>query len=162
MQYVVLVLFNPSHVDDRIVAWLFELAGGALADFENTCIPKSQREAAFTIAALHQWEMELDDDACIDAAETVSDQMRTSSHSSNIPFQQWISETLEPVHVGGPLPSVSSSFLVLSLSIFPWMRVWRFPVGFVSVASSLASWRALSAAEILPLIVSRESLSVKS
>ncbi|KAH9485621.1 FAD-linked oxidoreductase [Psilocybe cubensis] len=67
--------------------WLFELAGGAISDFENTCIPKSQREASFTIAALHQWEMDIDDDRCIDSAE------------------EWIAGTLKPVHVGGPLPS---------------------------------------------------------
>ena len=42
-------------------------------DFEDTCVPKSQREASFTIAALHQWEMELRDDVrCVDSAEEVS------------------------------------------------------------------------------------------
>ena len=40
-------------------------------DFEDTCVPKSQREASFTIAALHQWEMWIDDDRCIDSAEEV-------------------------------------------------------------------------------------------
>ncbi|KAG6918872.1 hypothetical protein DXG01_010936 [Tephrocybe rancida] len=49
--------------------WLFELAGGAIIDFEDTCVPKSQREASFTIAALHQWEMDVDDDRCVDSAE---------------------------------------------------------------------------------------------
>ena len=53
------------------IAWLFEIAGGAIADFEDTCVPKSQREAPFTIAALHQWEMDVDDDRCIDSAEEV-------------------------------------------------------------------------------------------
>lgn len=67
--------------------WLFELAGGAIMDFEDTCVPKSQREASFTIAALHQWEMWINDDRCIDSAE------------------EWIGGTLEPVHVGGPFPS---------------------------------------------------------
>ncbi|KAF9443992.1 hypothetical protein P691DRAFT_839285 [Macrolepiota fuliginosa MF-IS2] len=67
--------------------WLFELAGGAMVDYDDTCIPKSQREAAFTIAALHQWEMDIDDDRCVESAE------------------EWIAGTLEPVHVGGPLPS---------------------------------------------------------
>jgi len=57
-------------------------------DFEDTCVPKSQREASFTIAALHQWEMDLIDDVrCIDSAE------------------EWIAGTLKPVHVGGPFPS---------------------------------------------------------
>ncbi|KAL9712103.1 hypothetical protein Ac2012v2_005179 [Leucoagaricus gongylophorus] len=67
--------------------WLFELAGGAIPDYEDTCIPKSQREASFTIAALHQWEMEIDDDRCKESAE------------------EWIADTLQPVHVGGPFPS---------------------------------------------------------
>lgn len=67
--------------------WLFEIAGGAIADFEDTCVPKSQREAPFTIAALHQWEMDVDDDRCIDSAE------------------EWIAGTLESVHQGGPFPS---------------------------------------------------------
>ena len=52
-------------------AWLFELAGGAIADFEGTCVPKSRREAAFTIAALHQWEMGIDDPRCVSSAEDV-------------------------------------------------------------------------------------------
>lgn len=52
-------------------AWLFELAGGAMRDFDNTCVPKSQREAAFTIAALHQWEMDVNDDRCEASAEEV-------------------------------------------------------------------------------------------
>jgi hypothetical protein len=54
------------------LAWLFELAGGAVADYTDTCLPKSQREAAFTIAALHQWEMDIDDTKCVDSAEEVS------------------------------------------------------------------------------------------
>ncbi|KAM6502593.1 hypothetical protein JOM56_002570 [Amanita muscaria] len=67
--------------------WLFELAGGAITDFEDTCVPKSQREASFTIAALHQWEMDVDDDRCVESAE------------------EWIAETLTRVAVGGPFPS---------------------------------------------------------
>ncbi|KAJ6593231.1 hypothetical protein B0H19DRAFT_1204941 [Mycena capillaripes] len=67
--------------------WLFELAGGAIIDFENNCVPKSQREASFTIAALHQWEMSIDDDRCIDSAE------------------EWIAGSLKSVQSGGPFPS---------------------------------------------------------
>ena len=52
-------------------AWIFELAGGAIADFEDTCVPKEQREAAWTVAALHQWEMGIDDPRCITTAEDV-------------------------------------------------------------------------------------------
>lgn len=54
------------------IAWLFELAGGAIRDFDNTCLPSEQRDAAFTIAALHQWDLGTDDPRCIDSAETVS------------------------------------------------------------------------------------------
>jgi len=54
-----------------MLAWLFELAGGAIVDFEDNCVPKSQREASFTIAALHQWEMDVHDDRCVDSAEEV-------------------------------------------------------------------------------------------
>ncbi|EPQ55404.1 hypothetical protein GLOTRDRAFT_116298 [Gloeophyllum trabeum ATCC 11539] len=67
--------------------WLFELAGGAIADFEDTCIAKSQREATWTVAALHQWELEIDDPRC-----------RTSA-------EKWINQTLAPVSVGGSFPS---------------------------------------------------------
>ena len=52
-------------------AWLFELAAGAITDHEETCIPKAQREAKFTIAALHQWEMGVDDPRCVSSAEDV-------------------------------------------------------------------------------------------
>lgn len=58
------------HVN-RLAAWLFELTGGAVADVDNAVIPKSQREATFTIAALHQWEMDANDDRCIESAEEV-------------------------------------------------------------------------------------------
>ncbi|KAF8845918.1 hypothetical protein BDN67DRAFT_960544 [Paxillus ammoniavirescens] len=67
--------------------WLFELAGGALVDFEDSCLPKSQRQAAFNVAALHQWDIDFDDPRCIESAE------------------EWIAETLTPVTIGGPLPS---------------------------------------------------------
>jgi len=67
--------------------WLFELAGGAIADYEETCIPKAQREAKFTIAALHQWEMGVDDPRCVSSAE------------------DWLRETIKPVAAGGSFPS---------------------------------------------------------
>lgn len=54
-----------------IPAWFFELAGGKLPEFENTCVPRSTREAAFTIAALHQWPLEENDPRCIDTAAEV-------------------------------------------------------------------------------------------
>ncbi|KAF8829497.1 hypothetical protein HHX47_DHR3000880 [Lentinula edodes] len=49
--------------------WLFELAGGAISEFEDTCVPKSQRETLFTVAALHQWDMGINDPRCITTAE---------------------------------------------------------------------------------------------
>lgn len=67
--------------------WLFELAGGAIADFDGTCVPKSQREAAFTIAGLHQWDMGIDDPRCVETAE------------------EWLRDTIGPVALGGPFPS---------------------------------------------------------
>ncbi|KAJ4471539.1 hypothetical protein J3R30DRAFT_3737465 [Lentinula aciculospora] len=67
--------------------WLFELAGGAINDFEDTCLPKSQRETLFTVAALHQWDMGINDPRCITTAE------------------DWIAETLKPIRTGGPFPS---------------------------------------------------------
>lgn len=53
------------------IAWLFELSGGALVDTTNSCLPKSAREAAFTIVALHQWKLEDHDPACVLTAEEV-------------------------------------------------------------------------------------------
>lgn len=70
-------------------AWLFELAGGAIADYEDTCMPKSQREAVFTVAALHQWDMGINDPRCVETAE------------------EWFKDTIAPVSTGGPIPSVS-------------------------------------------------------
>ncbi|KAG6808697.1 hypothetical protein H0H92_003229 [Tricholoma furcatifolium] len=81
--------------------WLFELAGGAIIDYEDTCIPKSQREASFTIAALHQWEIEVHDDRCVDSAE----ELLLIKFDTMGAVLQWIAGTLEPVHQGGPFPS---------------------------------------------------------
>lgn len=70
--------------------WLFELAGGAIVDNPgaDNCLPKKQRESAFNVAALHQWDMGVDDPRCVVSAE------------------EWISGTLLPVQTGGPFPSV--------------------------------------------------------
>ena len=65
------VILKLWAISDCQLAWLFELAGGAIADHEETCIPKIQREAKFTIAALHQWEMGVDDPRCVSSAEDV-------------------------------------------------------------------------------------------
>ncbi|KAJ1306259.1 hypothetical protein OPQ81_010963 [Rhizoctonia solani] len=66
--------------------WLFELSGGALVDTTDSCLPKAAREAAFTIVALHQWKLELDDPACVLTAE------------------KWIKDTLTLQSTGGPFP----------------------------------------------------------
>lgn len=60
--------FPISYLD---AAWLFELAGGALLDFEDNCIPKAQRQASFNVAALHQWDIDFDDPRCVHSAEEV-------------------------------------------------------------------------------------------
>ena len=83
-----------------------------MTDFDNTCVPKSQRQAAFTIAALHQWEMDVNDDRCEASAEevgipsfffySVSTDLFVDLH-----LYKWISETLDRVSLGGPFPSVS-------------------------------------------------------
>ncbi|RDX48626.1 hypothetical protein OH76DRAFT_643868 [Lentinus brumalis] len=67
--------------------WLFELAGGAIGDFEDNCLPKEQREAAWTVAALHQWDMGIDDPRCVSTAE------------------DWMKTTVKPHAVGGPFPT---------------------------------------------------------
>ncbi|KAH7334971.1 hypothetical protein B0J17DRAFT_720504 [Rhizoctonia solani] len=66
--------------------WLFELSGGALTDTTDSCLPKAAREATFTIVALHQWKVELDDPACVITAE------------------EWIKDTLALQSTGGPFP----------------------------------------------------------
>ncbi|KAJ7672064.1 hypothetical protein B0H17DRAFT_947822 [Mycena rosella] len=89
--------------------WLFELAGGAIVDFEDNCVPKSQRESSFTIAALHQWEMTIDDNRCIDSAEEASIPIppRFVSFRCANPtrLRQWIANSLQSVQSGGPFPS---------------------------------------------------------
>ncbi|KAL4249591.1 hypothetical protein ABKN59_006146 [Abortiporus biennis] len=67
--------------------WIFELAGGAIHDFEDNCLPKEQREAAWTVAALHQWDMGIDDPRCITSAE------------------DWMEHTIKTVSIGGPFPT---------------------------------------------------------
>lgn len=92
-------LVLQHHCDVQIllkIAWLFELAGGAIADNEDTCLPKAQREASFTVAALHQWDIDIHDERCVKSAE------------------EWISDTLLPVTSGGPFPSVSTICCVSS------------------------------------------------
>jgi hypothetical protein len=101
-------------------AWLFELAGGAISDYEDTCIPKIQREARFTVAALHQWEIGIVDDRCRSTAE------------------DWISGTLMPVNTGGPYPTVRS------ISFFYLISLLNHCNSFLAVTNRLlARWRAL-------------------
>lgn len=76
-----------SSTDRCHTAWIFELAGGAIADYEDTCLPKEQREAIWTVAALHQWDMGIDDPRCIQTAE------------------EWMEGVIGTVSLGGPLPT---------------------------------------------------------
>ena len=98
--------------ESHFAAWLFELSGGAIADFEGTCVPKTQREAAFTIAALHQWEMGVDDPRCVSSAEDVRSFpllcfLTITLSSCPLPStKQWLRETMKPVACGGSFPSV--------------------------------------------------------
>ncbi len=97
-------------------AWIFDLAGGAIGDFEDNCLPKEQRDAAWTVAALHQWDMGIDDPRCITSAEAVS--------LSGLFFSlccflcacidvlvrwQWMKTTISPMATGGPFPVVSNT-----------------------------------------------------
>jgi hypothetical protein len=105
--------------ESYISAWLFELSGGAIIDYEGTCVPKAQREAAFTIAALHQWEMGVDDPRCVSSAEVVRFSPPvcvpltvTLRSFSPPPTEQWLRETIKAVACGGAFPSVRLFFMV--------------------------------------------------
>jgi hypothetical protein len=75
---------------------------------EQSCVPKAQREATFTIAALHQWEMNVDDPRCVEAAESVRVPSCLCTALSDRYYAQWLSETIGSVALGGPFPSVRS------------------------------------------------------
>ncbi|OSC96632.1 hypothetical protein PYCCODRAFT_1378794 [Trametes coccinea BRFM310] len=79
--------------------WIFELSGGAIGDFEDNCLPKEQREATWTVAALHQWDMGIDDPRCITTAEQVS-----LCGLCCAPLR-WMGGTIKQVSVGGPYPT---------------------------------------------------------
>ncbi|ORY25643.1 hypothetical protein BCR39DRAFT_543520 [Naematelia encephala] len=70
--------------------WLFEYTGGgAVGDIKDSVFPPSHRDAAFTVAALHQWghtEPPVEDTRCVTTAE------------------DWINEVIHPNSPGGPLP----------------------------------------------------------
>jgi hypothetical protein len=84
-------------IDPRL-AWLFELSGGALTDTVDSCLPKAAREATFTIVALHQWKLEMDDPACVLTAE------------------EWIKDTLALQSTGGPFPCVSALLNMIQIA----------------------------------------------
>jgi hypothetical protein len=105
--------------ESHFAAWLFELSGGAIVDYEKTCVPKAQREAAFTIAALHQWEMGVDDPRCVSSAEDVRSSPPlcfpmtiTLCFFPPLSTKQWLRETIKPVTCGGAFPSVRLFFMV--------------------------------------------------
>lgn len=96
----------PSDTHGRVTAWIFELTGGAIMDFEDSCLPKEQREATWTVAALHQWEMGIDDPRCISSAEDVGGHNLAMHLVLKANFLQWMGETIGPVALGGPYPTV--------------------------------------------------------
>ena len=57
------------------VAWLFELSGGSVSDEHGGCFPASVRQATWTIAAFHQWELDEDDPRCVTSAEEVRENL---------------------------------------------------------------------------------------
>lgn len=69
--------FVVSKCSNKHIAWLFELAGGRIPEFKDSCIPAEHREAQFTIVALHQWDIGLSDPRCKISAEEVSKRGRT-------------------------------------------------------------------------------------
>lgn len=73
--------------------WLFECAGGAIADCKTTCLPQAAREATYTVAALHQWPNNVpeEDPRCVTTA------------------QNWVEGVIHPHSPGGPLPCVSQN-----------------------------------------------------
>jgi hypothetical protein len=85
-------------------AWLFELTAGAVSDATTTCLPKSHRDALYTVAALHQWPVNIpqEDVRCVLTA------------------RDWIDNTIHPDSPGGPLPCVSDKIL---LRILPLLSV---------------------------------------
>ncbi|KAJ9093584.1 hypothetical protein QFC19_008313 [Naganishia cerealis] len=73
--------------------WLFELTAGAVSDTTTSCLPKSHRDALYTVAALHQWPVNIpqEDVRCVVTA------------------RDWIDKTIHPNSPGGPLPCFLSS-----------------------------------------------------
>jgi hypothetical protein len=107
-------------------AWLFELAGGAIGDFENSCLPKEQREAAFTVAALHQWDLGIEDPRCVTAAEDVGHpSFSCATFMIDVGHLQWLDGTLKPVAQGGPLPVVRVPLVPPAPVIVPY-RIFQF------------------------------------
>jgi hypothetical protein len=74
------------------LAWLFELVAGAISDTTTSCLPKSHRDALYTVAALHQWPVNVpqEDVRCVLTA------------------RDWIDKIIHAESPGGPLPCVSS------------------------------------------------------
>lgn len=90
LQYVFLCACRVCAPHRRLphLAWFFELSGGAVTDTKDSCVAPAIREASFTVAALHQWEIHIDDPRCRTSAET------------------WVHDTLGPVSTGAPFTCV--------------------------------------------------------
>lgn len=62
-----------------------------MADTKTTCLPQEHREATYTVAALHQWALDVPDED--------TNCVRTA--------QDWIENVIHPQSPGGPFPCVS-------------------------------------------------------
>lgn len=87
------------------IAWVFELAGGCVSDLHTGCLPSSLRAAAWAITAFHQWDIDDEDPLCVTSAEEVSAFPDIQTYICSYD-NKWMRETLGPVSLGGPLPSV--------------------------------------------------------
>lgn len=84
-------------------AWLFELVAGAVCDTKTSCLPQSHRDAVYTVAALHQWPVNIpqEDVRCVLTA------------------RDWIDKIIHPESPGGPLPCVSEIISSIRIALRP-------------------------------------------
>lgn len=109
----------------NVIAWLFELVAGAVADTKTSCLPQSHREAVYTVAALHQWPVNIpqEDVRCVLTA------------------RDWIEKVIHPESPGGPLPCVSTIVSSVRAPLTP--RLCLVPVKLASGRYPWSIWREL-------------------
>jgi hypothetical protein len=139
----------------HLVAWLFELVEGAISDTTTSCLPKSHREALYTVAALHQWPVNVpqEDVRCVLTA------------------RDWIDKVIHVESPGGPLPCVSvfacrSTFeLMTEINSFCRVLTQTLSVGFtvktlsVYLASSNTSIRTTFSVTVCGQLQAIEAIS---